>query len=1705
MVKLLKYSWLLVLFLIASGYNETKAQDSPTIYVEGRMTTSSGKKLTGATITVKKNGSVVKTVTVGSNGKYGDLELPMGFVYTISASCDGYLSKTITIDGKTGYFQEDTPDAIPLEIPFELDEKKPDVDYSPVSGDFQVGKLSIDPATGGLAVDYSYTSAQKSKYEKFFEDLAKEANKEEEEFKKFVENGDKAFQAGNYTEAMTNYEKAKEIKKDDPTVATKITTTEQKIEQKKSFDQAVTAGDGALTAKNYDEAIAKYEKAKSIMPEDKTIDAKINDAKAQKAAAEGAQVDADFQAKMKEADKAFADKDYAYAKTLYQEAGKIKPTEKTPPVKIKECEDIIKKQMEEEQKFNELVAAGDKGMLNEDYNTSIEKYTAALNIKEDSRVKSELEKAKELKKKKEEEADAAAKKAVFDKLIADGDSKLGSQDFDGAIAKYKEALNTGFDNAAANAKIKAAEDAKKAKEDEAAEAAKKAAFEKFISEGNTKLGSEDFDGAVAKYTEALNTGFDNATANAKIKEAQDAKSAKENADAEAAKKQKFDQFMADGNGKLGSEDFDGAIAKYTEALNTGYDNAAANAKIKEAQDAKSAKENSDAEAAKKQKFDQFISDGDSKLGSKDFDGAIAKYQEALALAVDDPKANKKIKEAQDAKAAYEKEMADKNEAEQKQAKFDQFISAGDGKLGSKDFDGAINDYEGALDLDVNNTLANQKLKEAKDAKAAYEQEMADQDAAAKQAQFEKFVAAGDGHLSSNAFDMAINEYESALGLNVNNALANQKIKAAKDAKAAYEAQKASDAAAEAKDKEFNDLIAKGDAAKDARSWEEAKGFYGQAKEVKTDSPIPQKKIDEVNDLMKKELDDETETQFQKYLEKGTALTEAGEYEKAIGLYSKAKGLFAAKEDILNQRIKEVSAMKAKEDEYNKYMASADGLFEAGKWKEAKTDYIKAKGVFDRPRPNEQIALIDQKLADAAAADDAAAEQAKKKQEYDALMAKGKSLKDSKKYQEAIDAYTEAKNILPAETEPQKRINEINDILSNMANENALLEKYQAAIAKADAKRDEAIAAESDDLAIAAKGLYDAAMKIKGDESYPQEQVNYLNNLMEEWAAKFIDKQYQKIIDKADALFAAKNWDGAEELYGRAKDLKPADPYPPAQLEKIKKAKASAGKLDAYNEFVQEGNALFAEKKYQKAIDAYEGALGVKPGAKYPTDKIAEIKALMSDAAQAQKEKIEKENAIEIDPGYYGEEIHMSEEEIEKLWADDRVDEITSKDADYETYKEKVKTDNEDELMFQSDRTESINEDYEQMDTEYAELQELWDEQRKDVLLEIEQYKENKTMEIEGFYDVETNRSNNLNNYYDNSEQARSEYEYSLDENRKENIYDMEEYKLEQSELQLDLAGTEVDVTNENRIYYNDYQNDLEDASEKMDVRREDNIVDMEDYKEIQIDISNDLIDQGVSSTYETYGDYKQMASDYEQFAEDGDLRRKEETVVQMDDFKELQMDINLDNHAESVEKTDAVNDYNMEYRDYLDEFADEMDVPREDNVSAMEIYQSDLSDLYQDGMVINEERSQDNYKDKDKIKEDQLGMDEEESAMVEENMDKMVAYQDNVLDDNASIDNEFSDVGYDNSVVMDSVKTQKATMFSDENIDPLANQYPEGVTEKTFQRTNNLGEVVEITILRIVVRGNKADEYKKVTSKWSTAYFKNGGIINEYIWDTETN
>ena len=112
--------------------------------------------------------------------------------------------------------------------------------------------------------------------------------------------------------------------------------------------------------------------------------------------------------------------------------------------------------------------------------------------------------------------------------------------------------------------------------------------------------------------------------------------------------------------------------------------------------------------------------------------------------------------------------------------------------------------------------------------------------------------------------------------------------------------------------------------------------------------------------------------------------------------------------------------------------------------------------------------------------------------------------------------------------PKKQIEIINSKLNELTANNTLDKKYNDKITQADASRD---SEEWEN----AKTLYKEANSIKSSESYPQEQIDWINKKMKNQLAEEVNAAYQKIIDKADELLAAKQYDKSKGLFQRAKD------------------------------------------------------------------------------------------------------------------------------------------------------------------------------------------------------------------------------------------------------------------------------------------------------------------------------------------------------------------------------------------------------------------------------------------------------------------------------------------------------------------------------------------------------------------------------------------
>ncbi|MCF8456645.1 MAG: hypothetical protein K9H62_11995, partial [Bacteroidales bacterium] len=335
------------------------------------------------------------------------------------------------------------------------------------------------------------------------------------------------------------------------------------------------------------------------------------------------------------------------------------------------------------------------------------------------------------------------------------------------------------------------------------------------------------------------------------------------------------------------------------------------------------------------------------------------------------------------------------------------------------------------------------------------------------------------------------------------------------------------------------------------------------------------------------------------------------------------------EQILADLAKAEAEAKARDEAYNKTIATADKSFAKEEFTGAKTSYQEASGLKpEKSYPKEQIAKIDQILAERAQKE---AELAALNKNYDDLIAKADADFSGKSYETSKSNYQQALVLKPAEKYPKDRIAEIERILNEIAAAEtaakSLEESYQAAITIADQQFSAKIYPE-------AKTSYQTASKIKPAEAYPKDQISKIDQILADLAkseaeAKARDEAYNKAIAAADKAFQKEEFPSAKSSYQEASGLKPEESYPKEQIAKIDQILAERAQKEAeiatlnknYEDLIAKADAEFSSGNYESSISNYQQALILKPAEIYPKERIAEIEQKLKELAEAEKDRI----------------------------------------------------------------------------------------------------------------------------------------------------------------------------------------------------------------------------------------------------------------------------------------------------------------------------------------------------------------------------------------------------------------------------------------------------------------------------------------------------
>ena len=495
-----------------------------------------------------------------------------------------------------------------------------------------------------------------------------------ESYESLMRSGNTKFASKDYISAKTYFEMALKQRPKDAEAKKKLDETLVKIQQdsqrQEVFYYHLDAGD-ALNAQNkYEEALAEYEKALEVFPDDKYT---------------GAQADA-IRAILKERkDKQDAyDTAIAQGNTLLEEenfdaaimqfeiAKDIFPQDNLPKERIAEAKRLQSLYNEKVARFDKLMEEANNLALRKNFDGAIQKLNQALEIfPNDGQALGLLQTMQGSK----------ATNDRYNAYIAEADRLYESKEYKDARVQYQGALSVVAGDSYATemlsrlepliAQQDAEEAARIAAEEEAARLAAEAEAARLAAEAEAarlaaeaeaaRLAAEAEAARIAAEQEAARLAAEEAARIAAEEEAArlaaEAEAARLAAEAEAARlaaeaaaaaeaerQARIQEMLSAADGLFAEDKFMDAKAKYQEVFTIDEGNAVATAKIAQI-DGILAKIAADEEAARLERerlealrpqYNTFIKEGDKHYASKAFDKAVESYAKAVELGLGEP-------------------------------------------------------------------------------------------------------------------------------------------------------------------------------------------------------------------------------------------------------------------------------------------------------------------------------------------------------------------------------------------------------------------------------------------------------------------------------------------------------------------------------------------------------------------------------------------------------------------------------------------------------------------------------------------------------------------------------------------------------------------------------------------------------------------------------------------------------------------------------------------------------------------------------------------------------------------------------------------------------------------------------------------------------------------------------------------------------------
>ncbi len=525
-----------------------------------------------------------------------------------------------------------------------------------------------------------------------------------------------------------------------------------------------------------------------------------------------------------------------------------------------------------------------------------------------------------------------------------------------------------------------------------------------FKEGQVLIEQKSYEKAKAKYKEILALDDKNQLAPRKLDQID---RLIEKAEAEKTKVQDFQRLVDEGDVLFKANDWAAAAEKYGAALLKIKDKVVEDKYNK----AKAAMIKDEADALVKQRYDKAIKAADDALAAGNLDDAKAKYKQAQLFDEANPYPRQKIKSIEE----------QQNASQQKLAAYEAAMKKGNAAMSIEKFEEAILAFTDASKVMPEETLPKELIKEA--------QRRIDENKGEKDQQYEKILTVAQKKMNEGDLDKAVELFNRAKSFRPEDPRPDEYL--------------AKIALFKKTEKDFNDKMAQADQAANNKLYDQAIGFYEQARDIKPKEPLPNERIAALKKIRDANANAaQKEMRYNEEFGKGMKAFAAREYVTALSFFDKAmdyrendqacQDKIAEIKQILDEQEKANTANAEKKKAYDKFIARADKLFEEEKWQEAKDVYGQALAIdFKSPYAKRQVEECVAQMK--------AARYKEQEALYRKIIGAGDKNMTAQDYTKAIDYYGRAVKMRPDDPYPRAKLQEIDNILNPKIVDNGKLQ------------------------------------------------------------------------------------------------------------------------------------------------------------------------------------------------------------------------------------------------------------------------------------------------------------------------------------------------------------------------------------------------------------------------------------------------------------------------------------------------------------------------------------------------------------------------------------------------------------------------------------------------------------------------------------------